>query len=205
MGRTSDAEERLVEQAALLWHARSYADVGVNEICDAAGVRKGSFYHFFASKRDLALAVIDDQHRRRQEYVVRPAMVSDSPMERLRLMVENALADLRRQTERLGVVSGCPFGNLAVELSTIDEVVRARLDDLFEHQVATIRRELEEAVAVGEIPPDTDADTSARALLAYFEGVMAASKAASDVSVAERLAPLGLRLVGPAITSPVAV
>ena len=63
MGRHSDARERLIEAAGELWHTRSYADVGVSEICDHAGVQKGSFYHFFSSKRDLALAVIDERWR----------------------------------------------------------------------------------------------------------------------------------------------
>ena len=61
MGRTSDARERLIEAAGDLWHRRSYTDVGVGEICAEAGVQKGSFYHFFPSKQDLALAVIDDR------------------------------------------------------------------------------------------------------------------------------------------------
>ena len=63
MGRNVDTQERLVEAAAGLWHARSYADVGVNEICEVADVRKGSFYHFFASKQELAVAVIDRHWR----------------------------------------------------------------------------------------------------------------------------------------------
>ena len=60
MGRTSDARERLIHSAIELVHARSYADVGVNELCEHAGVKKGSFYHFFPSKRDLIVAALDD-------------------------------------------------------------------------------------------------------------------------------------------------
>ncbi|HTO08336.1 MAG TPA: helix-turn-helix domain-containing protein, partial [Myxococcota bacterium] len=61
MGRTSDARERLIDEASRLFHARSYESVGVQELCDAAEVNKGSFYHFFPSKEDLAAAVIDAQ------------------------------------------------------------------------------------------------------------------------------------------------
>ena len=38
---------------------RSYQAVGVDELCQAADVRKGSFYHYFSSKSELAKAVID--------------------------------------------------------------------------------------------------------------------------------------------------
>ena len=37
MGRTSDAKERLIHAAMALIHARSYADVGVQELCEHAG------------------------------------------------------------------------------------------------------------------------------------------------------------------------
>lgn len=59
MGRTSDAKDRLIAAAMELMYARGYTAVGVQEICDRAGVNKGSFYHFFPSKQALVLAVIE--------------------------------------------------------------------------------------------------------------------------------------------------
>ncbi|MEW8500635.1 MAG: helix-turn-helix domain-containing protein, partial [Candidatus Thiodiazotropha taylori] len=55
-----DTKERILATARELFHGRSYADVGIKEICSMANVQKGSFYHFFQSKQDLAMAVIDD-------------------------------------------------------------------------------------------------------------------------------------------------
>ena len=59
MGRTSDAKERLIQAAMDLFFTRSYTDVGVQELCKAAAVKKGSFYHFFETKQDLVLASLD--------------------------------------------------------------------------------------------------------------------------------------------------
>ena len=59
MGRTSDAKQKLIDSAIELIHSRSFADVGVNELCQHAGVKKGSFYHFFPSKQDLTLTALD--------------------------------------------------------------------------------------------------------------------------------------------------
>src|SRR5262245_64796679 len=87
MGRTSDTRERLIESASELWHSRSYADVGVNEICEHAGARKGSFYHFFASKQDLALAVIDSFWSRAQTRFLDPALDSARPLEKFARLV----------------------------------------------------------------------------------------------------------------------
>ena len=60
MSNTNDTRERIIVVAKSRFHNRSYADVGIKEICDMASIQKGSFYHFFPSKRDLVLAVIDE-------------------------------------------------------------------------------------------------------------------------------------------------
>ena len=79
MGRTSDAKARLLESAMELMYARGYTAVGVQEICEHAGVNKGSFYYFFPSKRTLALEVIDayGQHVRD---MWQDAMAADGPL-----------------------------------------------------------------------------------------------------------------------------
>ncbi len=56
----------------------------MSEICEAADVRKGSFYHFFASKQELAVAVIDRHWRDAYEHVVMPALrAGATPMAQL--------------------------------------------------------------------------------------------------------------------------
>ena len=167
----------------------------MNEICEAADVRKGSFYHFFASKQELAVAVIDRHWRDAYENVVMPALAAGAtPMAQLQELTIGIADEVDRLTEELGVVPGCPFGNLAVELSTIDGAVRERLERLFENQQELLRELLERAVAAGELPDATDTADAARAMHAYIEGVLLVSKNANDASIARRLLPLALRL-----------
>ncbi len=198
MAPPSDTEQRLVEAARRLWHMRSYGDVGVNEICEAADVRKGSFYHYFPGKHDLAIAVIDDHWREAYETVVLPTRADGgTPLEQLDQLVVRIGLEIRRMTEELGVVPGCPFGNLAVELSTIDPQIRDRLARLFADQQAVLKGLLDDAVAAGELAPETDTAEVAGAMNAYIEGVLALAKTANEPGLAQELLPLCRRLASP--------
>ena len=196
MGRSSDARERLIDAAGELWHTRSYADVGVSEICDHAGVQKGSFYHFFPSKRDLALAVIDERWRLHGIGEMAPILTGPlPPLERLALFMERGLEEQLALKASTGATVGCSFGNLVVELATVDEVLRDRLALLFDDWAALIQAALDDAVAAGDLP-EIDTDQAARAFLAFIEGLGVLIKAKDDPLAAADLLPLALRLVG---------
>ena len=58
MGRTSDANERLMDAALDLIWEESYGAVTIDDICTRAGVKKGSCYYFCRSKSELAFAAL---------------------------------------------------------------------------------------------------------------------------------------------------
>lgn len=51
-----DAKTKLLDAALQVIRAKGYAATTVEGICDQAGVTKGSFFHHFKSKDDLALS-----------------------------------------------------------------------------------------------------------------------------------------------------
>jgi len=59
MGRTSDANERLMDAALDLIWEESYGAITIDDICKRADVKKGSFYYFFSSKSELAVAALE--------------------------------------------------------------------------------------------------------------------------------------------------
>lgn len=52
------SREKLLQAALHLIRYQGYNDTTVDDLCRAAGVTKGSFFHHFSSKDDLALAAI---------------------------------------------------------------------------------------------------------------------------------------------------
>lgn len=185
-----DTRQRIIASARDLIYSRSYADVGVAEICEQAAVRKGSFYHFFPSKQELSLAVIDDMRAMMEDRVLIPAFARDlPPMRRLQRFVETLYEFQRGTSARTGRLPGCPFGNLALEMATSDDVIRRKLEGVFASLQARFEHVLEEALTAGEIDSDVDIPATARAMLAYFEGVMMMAKTANDPEVIRQLAP----------------
>ena len=197
MGRTSDAKQQLIDSAIELFHSRSYADVGVNEICQHAGVKKGSFYHFFPSKQDLTLAALDETANLFERIVGGPSFAKDVPplerIQRLFGMVYQHQCSINQET---GKMWGCPFGNLAMELSTQDEPVRLKLKQIFEMITECLDNALKDAVACGALP-EIDTATTAWAILAYLEGIQLIAKTWNDPDIIRQLAQKAVQLALP--------
>src|SRR5215813_9961631 len=83
MGRVSDAKERLMEAVKELLWVGSYGSTTIDQICEKAGVKKGSFYYFFESKADLAAAAIDSDWQRRRIELDSIFSATVPPLERL--------------------------------------------------------------------------------------------------------------------------
>ncbi|MEW8191544.1 MAG: TetR/AcrR family transcriptional regulator [Candidatus Thiodiazotropha endolucinida] len=189
MSIAPDTKERILATARDLFHGRSYADVGIKEICTLAKVQKGSFYHFFPSKRDLAMAVIDSMADDWAHGFVAEAFDEAlPPLERLDYMVDAVYFWQKAAKNLEGRMPGCLFGNLALEISTRDEVIRARINAVFNKASARFHQALEEAVENGEIPP-LDTEATATAMLAYLEGVILLAKTRNDPDVVRSLGP----------------
>lgn len=180
---------RILATAREMFHSRSYADVGIQEICEAARVQKGSFYHYFPSKRELALAVIDDVADDWANGFMAEAFDPKlPPLERLDYLIDAAYywQEASRDTE--GRIPGCLFGNLALEISTRDDVMRSRLNAVFNKARDRFKSTLEEAVQSGSLAA-MDTEATAMAMLAYLEGIILLAKARNDPGLIQRLGP----------------
>src|SRR3954467_7614460 len=109
MGRASNAEQKLMDAVTeLIWHG-SYGSTTIDQICEKAGVKKGSFYYFFDSKAELAeLAIEEDWQRHRPDF---DAIFSPTipPLERLRKYCEFSYHFQCQIRAKYGCVLGCPL------------------------------------------------------------------------------------------------
>ena len=185
----TDTRQKLVNSASELLYAKSYGEVGVQAICSHAGVKKGSFYHFFPSKRDLTIAVIDGFYVSMKTSFLNEAFApSVPPLERFGKMMEGAYQFQRTVKEQTGQVLGCPVGNLALEMSSQDESLRQKINGVMTQLRSNFVLALEEATSGGELQ-NVDISATANAMVAYVEGVMLMAKTRDDPELVKALAP----------------
>lgn len=195
MGRTSDAKQRLLDSALELIYARSYSGVSVQDICERAGVKKGSFHYFFRSKRDLMLAALEQQWEQTRKEILEKAFSPEhAPLERIRKYVQLLYEFQRSVKKATGRMQGCHFGNLACELSTQDEIIRKQVVQAFQKTASYIEEAIRESVDQGDLP-EVDAKATARAILGYIEGLLLLGKAENDPGILKRLGPGAVTLI----------
>lgn len=201
MPRTSDAKGRLLQTASDLLAESSYGSVGVEQICERAGVQKGSFYHFFPSKSDLAVAAIDNHWEKSRPEKDRVFSPQVPPLERLTGWCALITRNQTTNQQRTGKVLGCPYSSIGSELSTQDEAIRHKCQEISSRTCRYVESALRDAQTLGMIPVEEPAAKS-RELYSFVMGVILQAKIENDLGMLDRLAPGIFRLLG--VKEPVA-
>lgn len=181
MGRTSDAKIRLLESMIELIWTGSYGSTSVDQICERAGVKKGSFYHFFESKTDLALAGIEHswlEHRKELDQTFSAVV---PPLERILHCFRNFRQEQEELLKKHGRVLGCPVHTLGAEISTVDDRLRNKLQEILGQFILYYESAIRDAHAQGIIKAP-DAPALARIVFAYSEGLLLHARMWNDLS-----------------------
>ena len=188
MGRTSTAKEKLIDSAVKLITNKNYNSVGVQELCDHAGVKKGSFYHFFPSKKDLTLTCLDYIWSYYKSNVLEPVINSDLALSsKIDELVSKSYKIQISTIESEGCLVGCPFGNLAMEMSTQDEDIRKKIKEIFMDWAECFKTMIDTAIEKNELPSNTNSALTAKSLITYIEGLSLMGKTFNDPELLMRL------------------
>ena len=188
MGRTSEAREKLINSAINLISSRSYSSVGVQELCDNAGVKKGSFYHFFDSKKELTIISLRAMWDYYRDNCITPLIESDLSLEEKFDSLLNKSYEMSVSSKECnGCLSGCPFGNLALELSTQEEDIRIVIENIFREWIDCFEKIINKSVDRGELPGNTNSYATAQSIIAYMEGLSLMGKTFNDPEIVKNL------------------
>lgn len=170
------SRERILEAARELFWVNGYEATSVAEILEKAGVNSGSLYHYFESKGELLLAVLDTYNDMLFSAVIEPAFQKvDDPIERIFAVLEG----YRRGLLYTVFTGGCPIGNLALEVGDHHPEARQRIAENFNGWVSWMRQCLDEAA--GRLPAHVDRAQLAQFILTVMEGAVMQSRAHASI------------------------
>jgi AcrR family transcriptional regulator len=168
--------ERLLQTAFQLFHEQGYHATGVATILREAGVNAGSMYHYFSSKDDLLLKVLEFALDYLEPMVMGPAeSAAVDPLERVFVLLDQYREWIGANQCRMG----CPIGNLALEVSDGNPAARELIHRNFENWAGRVEGWLRSAA--DELPPGTDLRRLARFVLTVMEGGLMQARAAGNL------------------------
>lgn len=168
-----DTRTEIIRIGTELIARQGYNATGIEMVLKEAGVPKGSFYHYFKSKEEFGLAVMDvfaNYYSQRMTALLQDATIP--PLGRIRTLLEGSLERFNRNQ----CTKGCLIGNLGQEMADQNERFRARLDEIFAGWKQLFAACLHEAQQTGALRADCECDVMASFILSGWEGAILRAK-----------------------------
>ncbi|HET6465945.1 MAG TPA: TetR/AcrR family transcriptional regulator [Nitrospiria bacterium] len=179
----SHAREKLLDAAQRLMLVKGYPATTIDEICSAAKLTKGSFFHYFESKEDLGKALLDryaSAGQRMEWSALR--MNNRDPLERVYGYLDFSARLYQRPHGR----NGCLLGNFAQELSDTHPEIRSLCAKRFDEWAAMFKRALDEAKIKHRPRATLDTQGLAEHFIAVLEGSLILGKAHRDMGIVRK-------------------
>lgn len=195
MGRVSDAKERLMEAVAELFWTGSYDSTTIDQICEKAGVKKGSFYYFFDSKASLAEAALEREWAKYRPTVDARFSALVPPLDRLRNHCDFVYREQSELKAKHGVVLGCPLCTLGSEICTQEKGLQNKVKEIMAYGVKYLESTIRDGQAAGVIPAG-DPHVKAQMLHAFYLGVLTQARIQNDLDLLKEMARRTFEMLG---------
>jgi TetR/AcrR family transcriptional regulator, transcriptional repressor for nem operon len=166
--------EKLASSAVDTLHAFGFKGCSIQDITEAAGVPKGSFFNHFENKEALAVDAL-----RRYLEGTRPDLLFQegvAPLQRLK----NHFTFLSERLIGCGFERGCMLGLFATEMANEYPRMREELRGVFQTWCEAVESVLREAQAAGDLDPRHDPHQLAEFLVNAWEGAVLRIKISRD-------------------------
>ncbi|RJP73919.1 MAG: TetR/AcrR family transcriptional regulator [Candidatus Abyssobacteria bacterium SURF_17] len=178
------AKQKILIEAAKLIHTKGFNNTSIQDILDIASVTKSNFYYHFDSKEQLGFEVLTGRMQWFYGRVIEPSLDNPAlnPLQRIYAFLDGILA---LGTSPLGEL-GCPFGNLAQEMSAIHEPLRQALSAFFRAGADRLEHCFEEGKQAGIFREQLPSSQIAEFVLAQTQGMFLLRKTHKDPQIMER-------------------
>lgn len=137
-----ESKVRFLDAALHVIRAKGYSATRVEDICEAAGLSKGSFFHHFSSKEELALAAADHFAAMAERiFASAPYRQMADPLDRLLAYVDFRAAILQGELPDYT----CLLGTMVQEAYDTNPAIRAACERHISAHAATVANDIAEA------------------------------------------------------------
>ncbi|MEE2878294.1 MAG: TetR/AcrR family transcriptional regulator [Pseudomonadota bacterium] len=178
------ARTKILDATLALVRQQGFAATSVDELCKAAGVTKGAFFHHFDSKEALGVAAADYWSETTGEvFAAAPYHAIEDPVERILGYVSLRKALLDGETAEYT----CLVGTMVQEAFSSNPAIRdACKTSIFGH-AETLEQDIQQAIDTHHLKPDWTARSLALHTQAVLQGAFILAKASGDRSVAAEM------------------
>ncbi len=178
-----DKRDLILAKGAEVMTRRGYHGAGVQEIVQAAGVPKGSFYHYFSSKEDFAVQALQQVYGPRlQRYFQALSNPLLSPRARILGYYGELVEHFARQ-EKLEY--HCFIGSLSFEMADLSPSLAGEVDAILQRSADILRACLEQAQRAGELAANEDCGSLASFITCAWQGALTRLKVSSSTGALE--------------------
>ncbi|WP_051213238.1 TetR/AcrR family transcriptional regulator [Maritalea myrionectae] len=172
-------KSKLTAIAMDLFQRKGFVAVGLNELCSAGDLPKGSiYYHFPKGKNDIAIAVVEQAKQEIGDAIQQAGAAADSKESFVAAVVQG-FAHILVQSD---FEKGCPVSTLALELSAQDADIASAISQCFDHWQTLVTDRL---IRFGE-QPDT-AEQLAQISFCALEGALILARTQKSLHPLERV------------------
>jgi TetR/AcrR family transcriptional repressor of nem operon len=176
-----ESKTKLLQAALHVIRAKGYSATRIEDVCEAAGLTKGSFFHHFDSKQALALAAAEYWIEGTGSlFASAPFHAPEDPVDRLLAYVDFRKALL------LGELTDftCLIGTMVQEIYDTHPAIREACDRSISGHAATLIPDMEEAIRQRGIEPNWTAESLALYTQAAIQGAFILAKAKRGAAIA---------------------
>ncbi|MGP4694124.1 TetR family transcriptional regulator C-terminal domain-containing protein [Agrobacterium cavarae] len=166
-------KERIAEAALDTLHRRGFNATGIQEIADAAGVPKGSFYNHFASKEAAGVEALERYWISGLHLLEILSDIREQALQRLRTY----FARLREIAAERNYNTGCLIGNFSIEMADHSPAIGAQLHKLLAKWTAALEACIRDGQEDGSIKADLDPSMMASFVLNSWQGAVLRARA----------------------------
>jgi len=154
--KSGDTKQHVLDVAKEIILGKGFAAAGLNEILSAAGVPKGSFYHYFKSKEQFGDEMLKDYF---EQYMIQlDAMLSQGEGGAAQHLLAYFQAWLDTQSSDT-TADKCMVVKLSAEVADLSELMRVTLRNGTDRVIARLAECVADGMRHGEFAASLDAES----------------------------------------------